>query len=808
MKEIEEIQIQETQKEIISQKHRYINFRAIFVVALFIISSILFGFLTFVLPVLGWILFIIWFSFALVCATYFWIKKKSLKKTITFIISAICSVAVFLNFIVFVNINNQSHFQTGEVIRVTGSVDDVLRLDGETVLILTNLNHEGESVRGNMRLSVRNVPKEGSVLSIISPGSQVTVSGVAHFNRIIDDNLNISSRVLRTGIRYRMNVNYDTQHIYVVPQRANWYRRFTMRVQANLFENLGEDYGALAWGMLTGDRSGLSDDIRFNFQNSGLGHVMAVSGLHLALVAGILFFILNKLKIRRWYAHIVITVVLFLYMFFASFSPSVVRAFIMLQVFLVGQNTGLCRDSLSSLSLAASVMLLIFPLYLFDPGFMMSIGAVYAIMLFSRHFTKFFKEKLRLPRRAAQFLSVTISAQMGVMPAMIMHFSQFHTYAILTNIVLMPVFMFSYILVFISTVLSTIMPFLGFALRGSGFILRLIDTVAAFFAHLPFAAVVYFSTSLIALVYVGYFFLSRFFMQRQSVSLFKNARVVSDRPIEPTNIINDNSVASVANINSSKKCSVKFFAERIGIVRPLAVILIIFAFLNGLIFYPRLPLNNAIIPVNNFSCVTSVVVYNNEVNIIGDLRNFQRTRTILRNHRFSRVNDIFLTELTERNAIDIVHLSREFRPNRIFVSYNAMEMDAMALLMQNNIDFHSFNTNNYRLILPQTMTPIFRESDGNFLAFEKSTDYANILFIGYNANYHDLTYDIINRASIIRTFAFTVAFRHRIFITNFRIWQVDVVIEPDYNFSLVDYNDMLFNFQIGKLVRISHIRER
>ncbi|MCL2234490.1 MAG: ComEC family competence protein [Firmicutes bacterium] len=802
------------------QKHRYINFRSLLVIAVFIVVSVLLGFLTFLSPVAGWVLFVAWFTFALSCSTYFWFKKATLHKILTFIIAAICSVAVFLNFVIFVNHNNQSSFLAGEVVTIRGNVDDVIRNDENIILVLTNVTHEGERVRGRMRVTVRNVPNEGSVLNVIAPASMVTVSGATHFSYILDDDMNISTRALRTGVRYRMYVNYDRQHIHVTPERAGWYRRFTMRIQQTLRERMGEDYGGLAWGILTGDRNELSDDIRFNFQNSGFGHVLAVSGLHLMLITSLLSFILGKLKIRRWKSHAIITVILFLYLFLASFSPSVIRAFIMIQVFLIGQNSGLFRDRLSSVFLAISVILLIYPLYLFDPGFMMSVGAVYSIVLFQRHIANFLHKKLRLFKKGSQFMSMTMSAQLGVVPAMIFHFSQFHTYSILLNIILMPFFMFSFSFLFVAIVLAMIMPFLGFLVTGAGYLLRVIDVVASFFAYLPFSTVIYFSTPLIALVYPSYFFLSSYFIRRRGGRGVWNKNVHSDSGCSNGSGHGSNSRTSILESSlrlseidcrgrshwRPKKMSatIKYCFAKIGVVRPLAMILVLFAFFNGLIFYPRLPINNSIIPVNNFACVTSVVVYENEVHVVGDLRNFQRTRTTLRNHRLTSINSVFLTELTKRNVQEVVRLSREFRPNYIFAPFNVVEMDALAILAGNRIgNFFRFYPEYNHQRFPSNITPIFRESDGNFLAFEKSTAYANILFVGYNANYQNLTYEQINRASIIRAFAFTVAFRQRIFITNFRIWQVDIVVQPDYNFSLVDHRDMLFNFQTGELKRIS-----
>ena len=121
--------------------------------------------------------------------------------------------------------------------------------------------------------------------------------------------------------------------------------------------------GGIASALMTGDKSSIPPEVREKFINSGTAHILAISGLHMSIVATIVFFIFLKvfqylscvfrgLSAKRSSAIATIPIT-FLYLALSGFSPSATRAFIMTTVFLCGSIFGRGSLSLRSVSAAA-----------------------------------------------------------------------------------------------------------------------------------------------------------------------------------------------------------------------------------------------------------------------------------------------------------------------------------------------------------------------------------------------------------------------------------------------------------------------
>lgn len=157
-----------------------------------------------------------------------------------------------------------------------------------------------------------------------------------------------------------------------------------------LRNNLEGVYGHMAAALITGDRSGLPDNLRQAFANAGVAHVLAISGLHLSLVAGLFFFFLrllfvfmpfvclkyNTKKIAAFFACLGITC--YLCVCHAPLSAS--RAYIMAVLVLGAILLDRFALSLRNVALAASILLLFIPEALISPSFHLSFAAVIVLI--------------------------------------------------------------------------------------------------------------------------------------------------------------------------------------------------------------------------------------------------------------------------------------------------------------------------------------------------------------------------------------------------------------------------------------------
>lgn len=201
----------------------------------------------------------------------------------------------------------------------------------------------------------------------------------------------------------------------------------------------GQSYAVLA-AMTLGDKSSLSDRLKEDYSVSGASHILALSGLHLGIIYAILSLIFLR---RRWQiaSQVLILLAIWTYVFIVGMSASVVRSAVMITVYSLVSLLNRNKMSLNTLAVAAVVILIVNPLYLYDVGFQMSFAAVFFIILFYRPVLNLMPGcVMGIPviRQIWQMMSVSLAAQIGVAPLIAFYFGRFSCYFLLTNIIVVP----------------------------------------------------------------------------------------------------------------------------------------------------------------------------------------------------------------------------------------------------------------------------------------------------------------------------------------------------------------------------------
>ena len=153
-------------------------------------------------------------------------------------------------------------------------------------------------------------------------------------------------------------------------------------LSTKLLNEIKGDEGRLAVAMLLGDKSVLTSKMYRDFSRAGLSHYLAVSGLHVSIITGIVGWILFKIGMKRSLRNLLLATFAVGYLSLLGFPISAVRAVIMLLAVFMAYSSGDVSDSLNSLGIAASVILIVTPTALFEAGFILSFCATLGIVSF------------------------------------------------------------------------------------------------------------------------------------------------------------------------------------------------------------------------------------------------------------------------------------------------------------------------------------------------------------------------------------------------------------------------------------------
>jgi competence protein ComEC len=197
----------------------------------------------------------------------------------------------------------------------------------------------------------------------------------------------------------------------------------------------------VAEAMLIGYKDDLDKSLLQSYINTGVVHIIAISGLHLALIYGLLSLLLqpgSQYKYTRWLPPVLIIAGLWLFSLAAGGSPSVLRAAVMFTCLVIGRYTSRKPSVYNSLAASAFVLLCYNPFWLWDIGFQLSYAAVLSIVVFMKPVYNCLYVKNKLLNSIWQLTAVTIAAQIATTPLSVYHFHQLPNLFLLTNIVAVP----------------------------------------------------------------------------------------------------------------------------------------------------------------------------------------------------------------------------------------------------------------------------------------------------------------------------------------------------------------------------------
>ncbi|MBS1495320.1 MAG: ComEC family competence protein [Bacteroidetes bacterium] len=197
----------------------------------------------------------------------------------------------------------------------------------------------------------------------------------------------------------------------------------------------------IAEALLIGYKEDLDKDLVQAYSNTGVVHVIAISGLHLGLIYVLLLWIFTRLPYIKNSIFIRVTLILICLWLFAILtgaSASVLRSAVMFTCILIGSNFFKQASVYNSLAASAFLLLAYNPYFLWDVGFRLSYFAVYGIVWLQKPIYHLWFIKNKWLQKIWEMMSITIAAQIITFPICIFYFHQFPNLFLVTNLIIVP----------------------------------------------------------------------------------------------------------------------------------------------------------------------------------------------------------------------------------------------------------------------------------------------------------------------------------------------------------------------------------
>lgn len=397
------------------------------------------------------------------------------------VLCACISIILYTNIVYYPVIDNYS----AKEIKIEGYVcEEVQKTERSCVYIILADNIDGKDENVKIRLTTYNN------LNI----SEFERIEAKLFTSQSESNYNLSKRIFLTAYLDDGSLITSTGETQFSLYRYAVKARKAMKY--SLDSLLPDEYSSLSKAVLLGDKQALSYDIKSYFSHTGTTFLIVVSGMHLSVVSAFILFLLKKITKSKIIICIAICTTVFLFMALTGFTPSVIRAGVMVILTYCGTVIFRRSDSLNSLGISALVLTLFNPYSVGDVGMILSFTATLGIILWSRpiysYITTKFKVKSKAIKTVINMLSVSLSASLWVIPISVVFFNT------VSPLVVIVAFLSEHLVdgILICALVASVLymcPFISFLAYPfalvAGLFSRLLLWIMSLFASIPYCSV-------------------------------------------------------------------------------------------------------------------------------------------------------------------------------------------------------------------------------------------------------------------------------------------------------------------------------
>lgn len=280
-----------------------------------------------------------------------------------------------------------------------------------------------------------------------------------------------------------------------VGESRGWIGQVHRRTDLALGYGLRPREASIVRGMVLGDRSRIPEELQTDFQRSGITHILAISGQHVAVLAALVYFLLRGLAVPLAVRTAGTLSLIWLYILIAGAPPSAIRAGVVASFVLAAPLFGRQLSPLHFLTTMLAAVLAYNPALVYSTGFQLSVTAVSGILLLRKPFQKLVKTTIfrpfpKPPEALSNLFSISLAAQIATAPIIASSFGTVSIIGVLTNLIAVPFSGPILALGFLGALAGNVASSLAYPLNAvNGFLVTILEWVAQGASMLPFAAI-------------------------------------------------------------------------------------------------------------------------------------------------------------------------------------------------------------------------------------------------------------------------------------------------------------------------------
>ncbi|MDE5853772.1 MAG: ComEC/Rec2 family competence protein, partial [Ruminococcus sp.] len=244
---------------------------------------------------------------------------------------------------------------------------------------------------------------------------------------------------------------YKSRHIFIQVDKAedisvehtnsakvkNTLALFRENMISKIRLAVGEKAGGFLAGMIFGEKQYLDDNTKDSLYRMGIGHILAVSGLHISIIISLAMILMKKLKVNKFIRFGILNILLILLIIITNYPISAIRAALMLDIMYAAPLFRRQNDSLNSIAVTALIISVSDPYSVYNSGFILSLSATFGIAVFGPFMTEKMTKETKLQKFLVNFI-IGICTAFSVMPVSMYYFDEISVISSFTNVLILP----------------------------------------------------------------------------------------------------------------------------------------------------------------------------------------------------------------------------------------------------------------------------------------------------------------------------------------------------------------------------------